>query len=341
MVFNPSDASNWYLTWDEDTADQGKSFQLQVKLNNLTVRDLLSDSINSYITVCRQREGPSSGWELIGKTTTIRDDANPEYPEGFRIFYDQETNLNQDSLKVICYHKREGFSHEEVIGSSTISIRELVRAFGTRVQAELIKPKKNKVVGSTWFLGEPLPNQSPRGGANSFEFKIAAMAPRKSEVKFQVARVFLVISREREDSTWGVVYRSPIVKRHPVVQLINPSLPILMKPVSVHQSELVLGSTPYRKVKFCFYHAGRHGEPHITIGEVVTSVDEILNEFAEDTSLDLTIDGQVIGEFANISRKVKDKHTAFNIEVNYFNSNNDAREIQEKRKNKVLNLDSP
>lgn len=341
MVFNPSDASNWFLSWDEETADKGKSFQLQIKLSNLVFRDLLSDGINSYVTVCRQRKGPDSGWELIGKTAAIHDERNPEYPEGFRIFYDQETNLNEDLLKIICYHKREGFGHEEVIGTSCISIRELVRAFGTRVQAELLKPKKEKVVGSTWFLGEPLPNQSPKGGSNTLEFRISAMMPRKSEVKYQVARVFLAISRERADSTWGTVYRSPVVKRHPVIKIVNRRLPILMKPVTVRQSELVLGATPLRKVKFSFFHAGRHGEPHVVIGEVVTSVDEILNEFSEDTSLDLTLGDQIIGEFANISRKDAGGLTTFVIEVNYFDSRNDAREIQDRRKNKVLNLDSP
>lgn len=341
MVFNPSDASNWFLCWDEETAGEGKSFQLQVKIENIVFRDLLSDGINSYITVCRQRKGSTSGWELLGKTAPIKDEANPEYPEGFRIFYDQETNLDEDSLKVICYHRREGLGHEEVIGTASTSIRELVRTFGTRVQFELLKPKKNKVVGTVWFLGEPLPSQSPRGGSNIFQFKIAAMAPRATKVTLQPSRVFLVIFREREDGTWGVVYRGPVVKRHAVVKIINPRLPIVLSPVSVRQSELVLGSTPMRRIKFSFFHAGRHGEPHVILGEVTTTVDEILNEFSEDTSLDFSLNGEVIGEFANVSHKKDGRTNTFEIEVNYFDPENDAREIQERRRNTVLNLDSP
>lgn len=164
MTWSAEAASNWFLTWDSDSPSEGKSFLLQVEISNLTYRDLLSDGVNSYVTICRQRNGPSSGWELIGKTGVLKDENKPAYPEGIRIFYEQGTNLSEDLLKVICYHRREGLKSEEMIGSACISVRELVRAFGTRVQVELVRKKRERVVGWVWFLGEGLPEVSPRGG---------------------------------------------------------------------------------------------------------------------------------------------------------------------------------
>lgn len=341
MVFRPEAAANWFLTWDEDAAEAGKSFLLQVQLSNLVFRDLLSDGINSYANVCRQRNGPASAWELVGKTAIIKDETNPQYPEGFRIFYEQDTNLSEDLLKVICYHRRDTLGHEDVIGTACISVRELVRTFGTRVQVELVKKKTEKVVGSVWFLGEALPSQSPRGAANVFEFRISAMAPRIADVKFQVAKVFLVVSRERDDNTWGIVYRSDVVKKLAMVNLTNRKHQIVLKPFQLQQSEIVLGMTPMRRVKFSFFQKGKRGEPHINIGEVVTSADELSHEFVEDISLDFSLDGQVMGEFACIGRVEEKTLTTFQVELNYFNTENDTREIEERRRQKTMNLNSP
>lgn len=341
MVFRPEAAANWFLTWDEDAAEAGKSFLLQIKLSNLVFRDLLSDGINSYATICRQRNGPGSAWELMGKTAIIKDESNPEYPEGFRIFYEQDTNLSEDLLKVICYHRRDTLGHEEVIGTACISVRELVRTFGTRVQVELLKKKTEKVVGAVCFLGEALPNLSPRGGGKAFEFQIAAMVPRKTDVKYQVAKVFLVISRERDDKTWGIVYRSDVVKKLAVVNLTNRKHQIVFKPFKLRQAEFVLGMTPMRRIKFSFFQKGKRGEPHINVGEVVTNADELSHEFVEDTSLDFSLNGQVIGECANMGRVEEKNVTTFQIELNYFDSESDAREIDERRRQKTMNLNSP
>lgn len=341
MVFRPEAAANWFLTWDEDTADEGKSFLLQIKLSNIAFRDLLSDGINSYATICRQRKGPGSAWELLGKTAIIKDEPNPEYPEGFRIFYEQDTNLSEDLLKVICYHRRDALGHEEVIGTACISVRELVRTFGTRVQVELLRKKTEKVVGAVCFLGEALPNQSPRGAANAFEFRISAMAPRKVDVKYQVAKMYIVISRERDDKTWGIVYRSDVVKKLAVVNLKNRKHQIVFKPFKLRQAEFVLGMTSMRRIKLAFFQKGKRGEPPINIGEVVTTADELLHDFVEDTSLDYSLDGQVVGEFANMGRAEEKNLTTFQVELNYFDSENEMREIEERRRQKAMNLNSP
>lgn len=342
MVWNTQAATNWFLTWDEDSITDGKSFLLQVQLTNITRRELLSDAVNSYITICRQRNGPSSGWELIGKTALIKDDPNPAYPEGFRVFYEQHTNLTLDLLKVICYNRRDTLGHEEIIGTACISVRELVRAFGTRVQVELMRGKSDRIVGAVWFLGEALPNQSPRGGNNCFDFEISAMPHRKSEIKFTVVpRLFLVVSRERDDQTWAVVYRSDVVRRLTMSSLLNRRMQIVFKAFSLKQSELVLGKTPMRKIKFDFWQKGKHGEAHVCVGSVQTCVDELLNDFAEDTSLDLMVDGQTVGEFVSVSRRCENHHVGLRIEVNYFDLQGDLRDVEERRMKRGLNLDSP
>ncbi|CDF33925.1 unnamed protein product [Chondrus crispus] len=341
MVFRPEAAANWFLTWDEDAADAGKSFLLQVKIAALSFRDLLSDGINSYATICRQRNGPDSAWELLGKTAIIKDDPNPEYPEGFRVFYEQDSNLSEDLLKVICYHKRDGLGHEDVIGIACISVRELVRTFGTRVQVELLRKKSQKVAGSICFMGEALPHHSPRGSNTTFDFHVAAMTPRKNDGKYQFAKMFLVISRERDDKTWGIVYRSDVVKKLAIVNLTKSKHQIVFKPFQLRQAEFVLGMTPKRRIKFSFFQKGRRGEPHIRIGQVVTSAEELLQDFAEDTSLDFMLDDRVIGEFANVARTEEKNITKLNIELNYFDSEREAREIKERGKRKVMNLNSP
>lgn len=341
MVWNTQAATNWFLTWDEDSIADGKSFLLQVQLTNVTHRDFLSDSINSYITICRQRNGPSSGWELIGKTALIKDDANPAYPEGVRVFYEQHTNLTEDLLKVICYNRRDALGHEDIVGTACISVRELVRAFGTRVQVELVRGKSDNVVGMAWFLGEALPNQSPRGGNTCFEFEISVMPHRKSEVKFTVVpRLYLVVSRERDDQTWAVVYRSEVV-RLTMSGLLNRRMRIVFKPFSLKQSELVLGKTAMRKIKFEFLQKGKHGETGMCVGSVQTCVDELLNEFMEDTGLDLVVDGQTVGEFVNVSRGCENNQVRFQIEVNYFDLQGDLRAMEEREMKRSFNLDSP
>lgn len=342
MVWDTKAATNWFLTWDEDSAADGKSFLLQVELTNLIHRDLLSDSINSYVTICRQRNGPSSGWELIGKTALIKDDPNPAYPQGFRVFYEQCTDLSHDLLKVICYHRRDTLAHEDIIGTACISVRELVRAFGTRVQVELLKGKTDKIVGAVWFLGEALPNQSPRGANNSFEFCISAMPPRRADLKFPVVpKLFLVVSRERDDQTWAVVYRTDVVRGQTMAGLLNKHMRIVFKPFALKQSELVLGKTPMRRVRFDLFQKGKHGESHVCVGSVYTCVDELLNEFLEDTSLDLLVDGGTVGEFASVSKSCEKHHMRLQIEINYFNLQADLREMEERRMKRSLNLDSP
>lgn len=77
------------------------------------------------------------------------------------------------------------------------------------------------------------------------------------------------------------------------------------------------------------------------MGHVLTNIDEVFNDFLEDTSLDLRIEDNVVGEFACVSKKQIDKITTFEVQVDYFDIEKEAREIEERRKNKTLNLDSP
>lgn len=339
MVWNAQAASNWFLTWENEDAEDLKSFVLQIHVTDLTFRDVLSDGINSYVSICRQRNGPVSGWELIGKTNIIRDETSPAYPQGFRIFYGPDTDLDQDRLRIICYHRRDAWAREQVIGTATISLMEMVRTFGTKTKVELVR-KGGKVMGSVWFLGEALPSQSPRGGDNEMRWKIAAMAPRKARMGI---RTFLVVSREREDKTWAVLYRSEVVKRNLISEIWSSNkLSVLFPSLVLRQSEVVLGKTPVRRVRFEIFEKGKHGEGHVCIGEVTTSVDEILNEFVEDTSLSLKVDGEMVGEFACVKRKEEEERVvSFEVEVNYFDQQAAIREIEARRQKKRMNLDSP
>lgn len=314
---------------------------LQIKLSNLVYRDLLSDTINSFILLFR-REDMNRTWTEVGRTAIIYDEMNPEYPEAFPISFSKSTNLSEDMLKVVCYNHKEPLGHNDIIGTAKISMRELVRAFGTRVQIELVKKRNEKVVGSVWFLGESLPVASPRESCTQFRFKISSMAPRKSEVKHQTPKVFLVISREREDKTWSVVYRSSVVKRGSFVGIVNRKAPLTFKAFQISQADLTLSMATGRKIKFTFFQKGKNSEPHVCVGEVTTSVDELVNDFVADTSLDLCLNGEVVGEFADVARHFDDeKVISLQVEVNYFDSEGDARQIEERRKRKTLNLNSP
>lgn len=289
-------AQNWFLTWGEgESEDAGKSFVLQVEISGLVFRDVLSDGINSYVLVERYESGSNGRWKMIGQTAVVKDEESPKYPESFRVFYQQHTDLSNDFLRVTCVNRRDALGHTDVIGTVSISVYELVRTFGTRVRVELLsrKRKDERVVGRVTLVGEGLPSQSPRGGDNLFKFKIACQAPRKSEVRYGMPRPFLVISRERDDGTWSTVWRTPIAKRQSRMSLNRSAF--LFKEFHLRQSEMVLGKRPQRRILFALLHHGKKGDPHIELGEAITSADELLNDLEADSSTDLLLNGEVIG----------------------------------------------
>lgn len=316
LIHKPS--SNWFLTWDKDSANDGKCFLLQIKLQNVNHRQIRSDGPNVYAVVYRRYNGAVT-YTKVGTTSLIKDDRNPEFPDGFRIYFDQYTDLSDDMLKIICFHRRElPPSHEYVIGAATITIRELVRTFGARVNVELVRQHDGRSVGGVWFLAEPLPVRSPRGGSNVMEFTISVLPPRRTEIKFQTTRIFIVVERQRNDMTWSAVYRSEVFKRDGVKRL-NKKARIYINPFEIRQGELVLGMTAMRKIRFSLFQKGKKGESHVRLGEVISSVDELMNEFQVDTSLDVRVNSQIVGEFANVGRLDENTRTSLNIEVNYFN----------------------
>lgn len=329
-------ATNWFLTWDESSAHHGKSLSLQVKILNISFRDFLSDGVNSSTAVYR-RSAFDKTWTHLGTTDIIRDDVNPEYPEAFRLCYDQQTDLTRDAIKVVVFNRRDTLGHEDVIGSASISMRELVRAFGTRVQVELIRRRDNRVVGTVWFIGEALPTCSPQNASDKLTFCIAAMPPRRIDIGFHTPRMFFTVARERQDNTWSVVYRSELLKKS-TLSLHSITLSTLalsskkgvleFKPFTLQLGDLMLGMTMSRRVRFTFYQKGKHGDVHMVVGQVNTTVDELVNEFAQDTSLDVLVKGEIVGEFADI-RRVDDKScSSFSIELNYFAVHGDGQASQ-------------
>lgn len=316
-VHKPS--TNWFLTWDDQSRSDGKSFLLQIKFHNLLHRNPTTDVINSYAVIHRRHNGEHTFIE-VGTTSMIPNDPNPQYPDGFRVYYDQHTDLTDDLLRVICYHRREvAPSYHHVLGSATITLRELLRAFGARVSVELIRKKDAKVVGSVWFIAEPLPIRSPRGGSNTMQFTLSVMHPKYAGVKFQfnTIRLFLVIERERSDHTWSVAYRSRVYKRDLVQSLASRSAYIVLDPFQVRQGELVLGMTATRKIRFSFFQKAKKGQPHFIVAHVVTTVAELMTEFQVHSSLDASIDSNVVGKFSNIARIDEHQLTSFDVQLNY------------------------
>lgn len=293
-------------------------------------RDLLGDAIHSFVVIYRQHSGRKN-WEEVGRTAIIRDEPSPQFPEGFRLYYDQATNLSEDKLKVVSYIRREALHREAVIGTAEISMRELVRAFGTRVQVELIKNRSDKIVASIWFLGEALPCCSPRGGSNILHFEISSRLPRNIDLKHQSLRMYLQISRERTDLTWSAVYRSPFVKSSSLLALRNRNATLNFNPFELRQSELVLGMSIDRRVKFSFFQKGRKNQPHSCVGEVITTVNQLLNGFEQYTTLDLRVNDELVGAFAAISKGATQKITILEIELIYFNSDCESQLVQKGR----------
>lgn len=310
---------NWFLTWDADSANDGKCFLLQIKLFNLIYRQNRNEGPNVYAVVYRRHNGAKT-FTKIGTTSIIKDDRHPEFPDGFRIYFDQQTDLSDDLLKIICFHRRElPPSHEYVLGAATISIRELVRTFGARVNVELLRQDNQRVAGGVWFYAEALPVRSPRGGSNIIQFSLSVLPPRRSEIRFQSIRIFAVIERERSDRTWSVVYRSDVYKHEGMIRLTRKPR-IQFDTFQVRQGELILGMTALRRVRISFLQKGRRTDPHLRIGEVMTSVDELISDFHVDCRLELCLNSKVVGNFVNVGRLDEDTCASFDIDVNFFTS---------------------
>lgn len=313
-------SSNWFLTWDDESHHGGKSFLLQVKIRDLVHRNPLTDVVNSYAIIHRRHNGENT-YTQIGTTSLIQNDCNPEYPDGFRIYYDRHTDLADDFLNVVCYHRREVTpSYQFALGSATITVRELVRAFGARINVELVRQKDRKVVGSVWFIAEALPVRSPKGGDNIMQFCMSVLPPKIVGIKLQSLRLFLLVERERSDRTWSVVYRSRVYKRDVVQSLTNRHRLIAFKPFEIRQGELVLGMSAMRKIRFSFLEMARRGHPPFTVACVVTSVDQLMNEFQADSCLNACIDNQVVGRFKSVARIDEHQLTSFDIHLEYNNS---------------------
>lgn len=310
---------NWFLTWDADSVNDGKCFLLQIKLFNLVHRQNRNEGPNVYAIIYRRHNGAKT-FTKIGTTSIIKDDRHPEFPDGFRIYFDQQTDLSDDLLKIICFHRRElPPSHEYVLGAATITIRELVRTFGARVNVELIRQGSQRVAGGVWFYAEALPVRSPRGGSNVIQFSLSVLPPRRSEIRFQSVRMFLVVERERSDRTWSVVYHSDVYKHEGMMRLTRKPR-IRFDTFQVRQGELILGMTALRKIRISFLQKGKRTDPHLRIGEVTTSVEELITDFQVDCRLDLCLNSNVVGNFINVGRMDEDTCASFNVDVNFFPS---------------------
>lgn len=338
------EVENWFTTFSEDEEVSGKSFLLQVELEGLSSRDRLSDDVTSFVKLGRSSAGPGGPWKPIGRTSVIEDDPNPSFQEGFRVFYNHETNLGTELIRASAF-QTSSLSGEEFIGSSEITMRELLRTFGTSLKLELFRPNSEKICGRITFLGEGLPSRSPRGGQNTFEFKFKAMVPPKEisgtgSVQMSLAmtaqRLFLVVSRERDDGSWSTVHRTGYVKKGSMLMVRSRRAHLTFPAVKILQKELVLGKTPTRAVRFKLFQQGRRGDEHVPVGSATTTVGDLLENLGPGGSLGLHIHGDEVGELS-IAEKVhggvaRGEYVTFEMEFNYFEKDSDEKQIRERRK---------
>jgi hypothetical protein len=349
--------SNWFLTWSEDDEDTGKSFLLQVEIEGVSSPSALCDAVNPYVRVTRSASGVTGPWKSIGETSVIPDEKDAAFPEGFRIFYEHATDLTKDMVRASVYHKHDsGLQSDDLIAEATVTLNELLRTFGTKLKLELLRPKTDKICGRIQFLGEALPARSPRGGKNSFKFRIKIEPPPKEAAVGGIhllgtPRLFLLVSRERADGSWGVLHRSGLVKKGST--RVSRKMPsrhgshLMVPKFALTQTELILGGVPTRPIQFQVFLKGRKDEGHRCIGRTVLTVDELLNDLESDSSVDYMLDDEILGEFAVIERSEMPSSAkgatdyTYDIEVNYFDERAE-KELQRKRKKRsTLNLNSP
>lgn len=342
--------ANWFHTW-ADEESYGKSFHLQVELEGLSVHTHTSP----YVKLSQSSHGISGPWRDIGQTSVVSDEKDPAFAEGFRILYEQSTDLTAEMVKAEVWHHRDGLMPDERVGEASVSLMELFRTFGTKVKVEILKQKSDKIVGRIQFLGEKLPTSSPRGGKNSFSFKMKVETPPSQEISsghgtFAPSRLFVLVSREREDGSWGIVHRTGYFKTGSTrmsQKLKSKRKSYLIVPrFTLNQGEMLLGEGPERPIRMQVVMHGRKDEKHTVIGTSVLSVDELLNDLFSETSVDFCADEEIVGEFAVMERRELVSlggATAYTyeIQINRFDEEEDAKKYRQALKKKNVNLNSP
>lgn len=348
----PEEGANWFRTWAEDDDGVGKSFHLQVELEGLSVHTHTSP----YVKLSRSSSGIAGPWKRIGETSVVSDEKDPAFAEGFRIFYEQATDLSKEMVKAEVWHHREGLMSDERVGEASLALIELLRTFGTKVKIDLLKHKSEKLAGRVQFLGEKLPPVSPRGGKNSFTFRIKIETPPSEEISsgngtFAPSRLFIAVSRERQDGSWGMVHRTGYVRTGStrMSQKLKAkrrsylSVPSFM----LAQTELLLGEGLSRPIRLQVIMHGRKDESHSVIGAAILTVDELLHDLSSETSVDFCIDDEIIGEFAVVERSMEpgknpsSEAYTYDVQINRFNEEEEAKKYRIAKKKKNLNLNSP
>lgn len=348
--------SNWFTTWDEGE-ECGKSFQLQVALEGVSNPSIIHDTVNAYVQLQRSSNGVSGPWEPIGNTSVVQDEKDPQFAEGFRVFYEQDTDLTKDMLRAQVFHKHDmGLQSDDLIGEADVTLNELLRTFGTRLMVELLRPKSDKIAGRIWFLGEALPCMSPRGGKNSFDFRIKMQTPPSDVVQdahggLGSSRIFIIVSRERTDGSWGVLHRTGYVKKGStrVSRKIHSHLKsYLMVPrFNLLQTNLILGGKLERQIQVQVLIKGRKDEGHTLVGTSTFTIDDLLKYLRSDTCVDLTKDDEIIGEFAVIEREEilgsgeegPGTKYKYDIEINFNDEKKNAEQVRKVKKQNRMRLD--
>lgn len=282
------DNSNWFLTWGEDD-DASKSFLLQVEGEGLSYGGLLSDTVNSFAKIERSSNGVSGPWEEVGETGVLFSERNPQYAEGFRLVYEQGEDLTKEMVKVGIYQKHDSIviadaRSRELIGEVRVTLNELLRTFGTKLKVELRRPKSDKICGRVQMLGEALPARSPRGGRNSFEFNVKIQAP-PNEVFDNVSgavgalKMYLIITRERDDGSYSVLYRTGYVKKG--ITRMSRKLhskrgsQLVFEAFTLMQQLIILDGKMTRPLRFQLMVKGKGDEENHCLGYSDFSVDEV------------------------------------------------------------------
>lgn len=349
-----SQGANWFTTWDEDD-ESGKSFFLQTSLEGVSNPSLLHDSVNAYVELQRSGNGVCGPWEVIGSTSVVFDEKDPDFAEGFRVLYDQDTDLTKDMLRARVFHKHESaLLSSQLIGEADVSLNELLRTFGTKLMVELLRPKTDKICGRIWFLGEALPSSSPRGGKNAFEFRIKLQTPPSDAFQDGVGmigapRLFLIVSRERTDGSWGVLYRTGYVKKGStrISRKIHSRLRsyLIVPRFTLQQTNLILGGKVDRQIQVQVLTKCRKDDGHKVVGTSVFTVDDLIHDLRSDTSVDFVQDEESIGEFAVIER-VKGAGSSrtstrysYDVEINFSDEKKNAEKIRKVKKQNRMKLD--
>eukprot|EP00741_Cyanophora_paradoxa_P024154 tig00021742_g23328.t1 len=186
-----------------DGGSLASKVELSISCTSLVKLDVLSDADPFVVLYGRV---PSGQWKEIGRTETIDNCPNPKFTTTFRLDYYFEENQH---FKLEVYDSDSNsrdLSAHDFIGEADIVLGELVSSRGQRLTRELRNGKHpTRKNGQITIHAEEV-----KGLLDTVRFKLAARGIPKMRMLWWKTDAFVVVSRAREDNTYGPVYKSEV-----------------------------------------------------------------------------------------------------------------------------------